>query len=71
MSILQARFYNRRQKDRYWTENKTKGKITERIIGHKVLMEVMEKTTENSRRKYTKGIDEEKLYKQKLRGKSN
>ena len=29
----------------------------------------MKKMTENSRRKYTKGIDEEKNYKKKFRGK--
>ena len=48
-----------------------KGNITPRFIEDNVLTEVMKTMAENCRRKYTKGIDEEKLYKQKLRGKSN
>ena len=56
-TISQARFLNRRQKYRYWTEKKMKGKITPTFIGDKVPKEVMEETTEKSRRKDTKGID--------------
>ena len=43
------------RRDIYGT-TKTKGNITPRFIADNVLTEVMKKTTENSRRKYTKGI---------------
>ena len=42
-SISQARFHNRRQKDRHWTEKKKKWMMTPRFIGDKVPKEMMKK----------------------------
>ena len=67
--ISQPRFHNRRQKDIYWTEKKTKVNITASFIADKVLTEVKKKI--KSRRKDTNRIDEEKVSKQKLTGKRN
>ena len=67
--ISGARFHNRRPKDIYFTEKKTKVNITAIFIADKVLTEVMKKI--KSRRKDTNRIDEEKVSKQKLTGKRN